>query len=134
QSRIYTLDGGDINLLVPGGFVNEGLAGLTNSTKNASDLGIVAERSGSVRAFSDGDFIVNRSRVFTLGGGDIVMWSSNGNIDAGRGAKTAVSAPAPTVIFDNQGNAVVDLSGVVAGSGIRAIITDKSVKPGSVDL
>jgi hypothetical protein len=134
QSRIYTLDGGNIEVLVPGGFVNEGLAGLSNSNKKPSDLGIVAQRSGSVHAFTDGDFIVNRSRVFTLGGGDIIMWSSKGNIDAGRGAKTAISAPAPTVTFDTAGNAVVDLSGAVAGSGIRAIVTDESIEPGSVDL
>ncbi len=134
QSRIYTLDGGDIDILVPGGYVNEGLASASNSTKAPSDLGIVAQRSGSVRAFTDGDFTVNRSRVFTLAGGDIVMWSSKGNIDAGRGAKTAISAPAPSVTFDSAGNAVVDLSGAVAGSGIRAIITNQSIAPGAVDL
>ena len=134
QSRIYTLDGGDINLLVPGGLVNEGVAGSTNVSKKPSELGIVAQRAGSVRTFSSGDFTVNQSRVFTLAGGDITMWSSNGNIDAGRGAKSAISAPQPNIVFDASGNAQIDFSGAVSGSGIRAIITDSSISPGDVDL
>ena len=134
QSRIYTLDGGDINLLVPGGLVNEGVAGSTSVSKTPSELGIVAQRAGSVRTFSSGDFTVNQSRVFTLAGGDITMWSSNGNIDAGRGAKSAISAPQPNIVFDASGNAQIDFSGAVSGSGIRAIITDSNISPGDVDL
>ena len=34
-----------------------------------------------------------QSRIITEQGGNIVMWSSNGDIDAGEGAKTSVSAP-----------------------------------------
>ena len=52
-SRIYTLDGGDIRLLSPGGEINAGLASppaAFNSTKDASELGIVAQRSGNISA------------------------------------------------------------------------------------
>ncbi|MGD8558039.1 MAG: filamentous hemagglutinin family protein [Gammaproteobacteria bacterium] len=129
-SRIYTLDGGDINLLVPGGMVNGGLA---VATKEANELGVVAQREGNINAFTDGDYIVNQSRVFTLLGGDITMWSSFGDIDAGRGAKTAVSAPEPNISFDASGNVVIDFSGAINGSGIRAIQTG-DVKAGDVGL
>jgi len=135
-SKIYTLAGGDINLLVPGGLIN---AGLTSAPANApkkaaSELGIVAQGTGSVRVFVRDDFQVNQSRVFTLQGGDILMWSSQGNIDAGRGAKTAISAPPPQFQIDSQGNVKFNAAGAIAGSGIRAILTGKNITPGNVNL
>jgi len=138
-SRIYSTDGGNIDILVPGGSVNAGLALpaaelKSRYGKSASDLGIVAQRQGDVMALTYGDFVVNQSRVFTLLGGDIVMWSSFGNIDAGRGAKSAIAAPEPTLTFDNDGNVVIDLGGAIAGSGIRAITTSPDIAAGDVDL
>jgi filamentous hemagglutinin family protein len=136
QSRIYTLDGGDINIVVPHGTVNVGAAQAAAGgvTKLPSQLGIVAEKAGAVRAFVDGDFLVNASRVFTLGGGDILIWSSNGNIDAGRGAKTTISAPEPTITIDPQGNVQQNFGAAIAGSGIRGILAVPDVAPGDVDL
>ncbi|HUI60138.1 MAG TPA: filamentous hemagglutinin family protein [Steroidobacteraceae bacterium] len=136
-SHIYTLDGGDINLVVPHGSVDVGVAQASASVgvqKPPYQLGIVAEQSGSVRALVDGDFLVNSSRVFTLGGGDILIWSSNGSIDAGRGAKTTISAPPPTITIDSQGNVTQNFGAAVAGSGIRGILTVNNVPPGDVDL
>ena len=135
-SQIYTLAGGDINLLVPGGLVNAGLATTPANAPNKlpSQLGIVAQGTGSVRAFAQDDFLVNQSRVFTLQGGDILMWSTLGNIDAGRGAKTAISAPPPTFTTSADGKVTANFSDAVAGSGIRAIVTRPGVAPGSVDL
>jgi len=135
-SKIYTLSGGDINLLVPGGLVNTGLANPppTAPKKSPSELGIVAQGTGSMRAFVRDDFLVNQSRVFTLQGGDILMWSSRGNIDAGRGAKTAISAPPPKFRIDAFGNVKFDAADAIAGSGIRAIVTGKDVTPGDVNL
>jgi hypothetical protein len=72
--------------------------------------------------------------VFTLGGGDITIWSTLGDIDAGRGAKSAISAPAPQILIDGAGNVIVDLAGAVAGSGIRGILTDPALEPGDVNL
>lgn len=118
-SRIHTVDGGDINLLVPGGEVNAGLAVAFAGSKPASDLGIVAQRAGAVNAVVNGNFQVNQSRVFAMDGGDITLWSSNGNIDAGRGAKSAIAAPPPIVTFDERGNLQVEFPPVVSGSGIR---------------
>jgi hypothetical protein len=136
-SRIYTLDGGNINLLVPGGLINVGLANPPPNapTRQPDQLGIVAQGPGSVSAFTYGDVDVNQSRIFTLDGGNILIWSSTGNIDAGRGAKTAISAPAPTITVDpNSGQVTIDLTGAVAGSGIRTINTEPGVTPGNVNL
>jgi len=71
--------------------------------------------------------------VFTLRGGDILIWSSDGNIDAGRGAKSTVSAPPPQLSFDSDGKMSLKVV-AVAGSGIRALLTDKSIDPRSVDV
>jgi filamentous hemagglutinin family protein len=139
-SRIYTLDGGSISLLAPGGAVNVGLANpppdlaLLGINRKPSDLGIVAARQGDVQIFASNDVLVNESRVFTLGGGNIAIWSTLGNIDAGRGAKTAISAPPPVVIADSAGNVITDFSTAVAGSGIRTILTGDATKAGDVDL
>ena len=135
-SRIYTLSGGDIDLSVPGGLVNVGLANAPPSlgTRDPSTLGIVAQGSGSVDIYSRGDVLVSSSRIFTLGGGDILIWSNEGSIDAGRGAKSAVSAPPPQVIVAADGTVRLSFAGAAAGSGIRTIQTDPSQPFGNVDL
>ncbi|MDO9106869.1 MAG: filamentous hemagglutinin family protein [Methylovulum sp.] len=135
-SQIKTLAGGGINLAVPGGAVNVGLAGKVGGIqKGADELGIVAQQAGDVNAFSLGDFNVNQSRVFTMGGGDIAIWSSAGNIDAGKGAKSAISAPAPITSVDAKGNIITVFPPIVSGSGIQTINPqDKAKKQGNVYL
>lgn len=132
-SKIHTVAGGDINLLVPGGMVNAGLAVAFSGAKPASELGIVAQRDGAINGMVNGDFQVNQSRVFAMNGGDITLWSSNGNIDAGRGAKAAIAAPPPIVTFDAQGNLKVEFPPVVSGSGIRTAAST-APRPGDVFL
>jgi len=119
-SKIHSTDGGDINLYAPNGGVNAGLAVNSSGAKDASDLGVVAIKKGAVHSLVRDDFQVNTTRVMTLGGGDIVIGSTEGDIDAGRGAKTALAAPPPIVRFDEKGNMIVELPTAVAGSGIRA--------------
>jgi len=133
-SKIHTVDGGDIDLLAPGGRIDAGLAVAFAGAKPPSELGVVAERSGAINAFLDGDFQVNRSRVFTLDGGDITVWSAHGDVDAGRGAKSALAAPPPVVSFDAQGNLVVTFPPVISGSGIRTASTTAGTAPGDVVL
>lgn len=119
-SRIHSTDGGDINLYAPNGGVNAGLAVNASGSKDASKLGVVAVKQGAIHSIVRDDFQVNTTRVMTLGGGDIVIGSTDGNIDAGRGAKTALASPPPIVRFDTQGNVIVEFPPAVAGSGIRA--------------
>ena len=135
-SEIYTLDGGNVTLLAPGGVINVGVAvpPPLKAGRSASTLGIVAEGAGDVSIYSKGDVNVNASRIFTLGGGNILIWSNEGSIDAGRGAKTAISAPPPRVLVSSDGTVTVDFSGAVAGSGIRTIQTDPTIALGNVDL
>ncbi len=133
-SQITTRDGGDINLVVPGGLINAGVADTTTITKKAADLGIAALRDGDINALVHGDFLVNESRVFALDGGDILVWSSTGDINAGKGAKTALSIPPPTITRDDNGNPVVEFPLAVEGSGIRATVATPGREPGNVYL
>jgi hypothetical protein len=133
SSQIKTERGGNINLLTPGGGVNAGLA--IASSKPPSEIGIVTIKGGDVNAFVNNDFMVNQSRVFTLQGGNILMWSSYGNIDAGKGSKSVSSTPAPLLMVDLvTGTFNVDATSSVVGSGIRVLLANKNVVPGDVDL
>ena len=80
--------------------------------------GVLTLRGGQIRSFTDGDFILNQSRVFSQAGGDITMWSSNGDLNAGQGPKSASNFPPITVRFDENGLAEVNSAGSVAGAGI----------------
>ena len=137
-SKVYTVGGGDINLLAPGGLINVGLAIAPTAfgvSKPNSDLGIVAAQQGSINMVSYGDIDVNQSRVFAADGGDILMWSTQGNIDAGRGARSAISAPPPTITINPQTGTVTQVfPNALTGSGIQALSTTPGTSPGSVDL
>ena len=132
-SQIKTEQGGDITIAAPGGIVNAGLAAAGAIAKSPSQLGVVTVRGGDVRAVTSGDFQVNQSRVFTVGGGDILMWSSHGNIDAGKGAKTASATPPPRVLIRGD-QIVLDTSQSIAGSGIGVLLGRAGIAPGDVDL
>jgi len=131
-SQIRSERGGRVELLVPGGFVNAGLEVSGGVTKPNSDLGIVSLRGGELLGFVRGDFQVNQSRVFTLGGSDLMLYSALEDIDAGKGAKTVSSTPPPVIRIVN-GQVVFDFSGAVTGSGIAAL-TSTGGDPGTVDL
>ena len=136
-SQIYTLDGGNISALAPGGEIDVGLATPPTAfgiTKQPAQLGMVAEGTGNVSALAYGDFEVNESRVFAANGGDILVWSTEGNIDAGRGAKTSISAAPPTITIGPNGQPIVTFPAALTGSGIQALATSAGVEPGAVSL
>ena len=122
NSQIKTEQGGAIDLFAPGGSVYAGLT-VGVSANDASKQGIFTIQDGAIRSLVKNDFLVNQGRVFTLGGGDITLVSQNGNIDAGRGAKTATSAPPPRVTIDANGSVKLDVSSSISGSGIATLKT-----------
>jgi hypothetical protein len=93
------------------------------AVRPAASLGIFTIRGGDIRALVKDDFAVNTGRVFSLRGGDISLVSQYGNIDAGRGSKTASSAPPPLLTTDQNGNTKIDISASIAGSGIATLRT-----------
>ncbi|MGP1717476.1 MAG: filamentous hemagglutinin family protein [Methylophilus sp.] len=116
QSQIVTARDGNINLLLPGGLLNAGVA--ADPANLPHGIGIITERGGYINVYAEKGFEVNQSKVKTLFGGDLIAWVNNGDIDAGRGSKTAVSIPERNPIIDNQGNVTVEVKGVASGSGL----------------
>ncbi|MGO9930329.1 MAG: filamentous haemagglutinin family protein [Steroidobacteraceae bacterium] len=147
-SQLKTEQGGDIDLLVPGGSVVVGVANPPSTLSTAKEiytatglvipaevnLGILVLGQGAIQGFANQDFTVNQSRILTLEGGDIILWASNGNIDAGKGAKSASGAPPPVIVTDANGNLFVDPSNSVSGSGIGQLLTTPGIKAGLVNL
>lgn len=121
-SQIKTEQGGDVDLLAPFGSVYAGLTQGVAAAK-AANQGIFTIRGGDLRAMVNQDFLVNQGRVFTVGGGDITLVSQTRNIDAGKGAKTASSAPPPIIKISPDGNVSVDVSSSISGSGIATLRT-----------
>lgn len=134
-SRVKTERGGNIDFMVPGGDLVVGLANTPQALLDVGNnvLGMVVAGSGDLRGFSRGDMLVNQSRMLTVGGGDVLLWSSEGDIDAGKGKKTASAVPPPVVGIDGQGNVTQVLQGAVAGSGIGALQSG-ATPAGDVDL
>ena len=142
QSSIQTYGGSDIDLWAPGGDI---IVGLTTPSLGRT-VGVLTNAGGAIRGLSAGDFSINQGKVITAQGGDILLFSSRGSIDAGRGAKTSLSTPPPQrkPILDAEGNQVgvqVIVSAAAAGSGIQTLTSDPdglgpatTPKPGDVYL
>jgi hypothetical protein len=134
-SRLKTAQGGSIAFMNPGGNVVVGLANTPAALVDVGNnvLGMVVAAAGDIKGFSRGDMLVNQSRMLTVGGGDVMLWSSEGGIDAGKGKKTASAVPPPVIKVDAQGNVTQELQGAASGSGIGAL-SSAGIKAGDVDL
>ena len=129
---LRTRNGGGISIVAPGG----GLALANTAIGNPlAPPGIVTESGGRISIFTRDDVSVGIGRIFTLRGGDQVVWSSQGDIAAGSAPKTVQSAPPTRVLIDPQSGAVqTDLAGLATGGGIGVLNAVRDVPPGSVDL
>jgi filamentous hemagglutinin len=69
-----------------------------------------------------------------VGGGNVLLWSSEGDIDAGKGKKTATAVPPPIIKVDaSTGKVTQELQGAASGSGIGALSTGGTTA-GDIDL
>ncbi len=135
-STIKTLGGSGIDLLAPGGNINVGLP-----TPQQGDIGIVTTFGGGIRSYLKGDFNVNLSKVVSLQGGDILIYTEQGNIDAGRGARSSRTTQPPRRVIKPDGTIVFIPPREASGSGIRSLTSDPdgpgplvAPKPGDVFL
>jgi hypothetical protein len=99
------------------------------------DQGIFTEDGGNISIFTKGSIIVGTSRIFTLRGGNEILWSTTGDIAAGESPKTVQEAPPTQVIVDPQSaNVQTDLGGLATGGGIGVLASVEGVPAGNVDL
>ncbi|GEP44332.1 filamentous haemagglutinin family protein [Brevifollis gellanilyticus] len=133
QARdIRTKNGGDITLFAPGGGLQLASSILGSSL---APPGIITDAGGNINIFTHTSVDLGISRIFTLRGGNQVIWSSTGDIAAGSSSKTVQAAPPTRVIIDPQSaDVATDLAGLATGGGIGVLASVKGVPPGSVDL
>ena len=138
--NIRTTNGGDISIFAPGGGIALGNTlppTPVNSTSKTGlpPPGIVTDSGGNINIFTNQNVDVGVARIFTLRGGNEIIWSSEGNIAAGKSSKTVQTAPPTQVLIDPQsGNVETDLSGLATGGGIGVLAAIAGVAPGNVDL
>ncbi|HWV51692.1 filamentous haemagglutinin family protein [Pseudorhodoplanes sp.] len=154
-ATIETLYGGNVTILGPGGRVLAGSVVATSAQierrnyvglslfkpvqnitygGNGSYIlaippgfeGVLTQRGGFINTFTDGDFLLNQSRLFTVSGGDITMWSSNADLNGGQGAKTTPNFPPVVVRLNEDMIPTVDRTGATTGAGIATF----PAKPG----
>lgn len=129
---IRTRNGGDISIIVPGGGLTMASTTLGNPL---TPPGIVTEAGGNISIFTDQSVNIGIGRIFTLRGGNAIIWSSRGDIAAGSSSRTIAAAPPTRVLIDPQSATVeTDLAGLATGGGIGVLATVEGVKPGDVDL
>jgi len=142
SSTIQTQQGGDVTLLGPGG---QALIGSTSAPSQFTDargritagpntMGLLTLESGNVNVFTDRSLLLAQSRVFTEQGGDVTIWSSNGDINAGQGAKTSSEVPPPTFLCDVDAWCRVDARGQVSGAGIATLQSVEGAPQGNAYL
>jgi len=132
QSQISTTSPGADIYLVAMKNIDVGRSALNQANAGAS--GIFTDKGGAIDILSVGDLNVNASRVMTFFGGDILVWSDQGNINAGRGSKTAISAQpphkVPVVVAGQLVGYKLEFNPPSVGSGIRAVTYDPNTSPG----
>jgi filamentous hemagglutinin family protein len=132
SKEITTVNGGDIDIVDPSGQLT---VGVNLAGAQPVEQGIFTDNGGNISVFTQGSVNLGTSRVFTLHGGNIIIWSSQGNIDAGNSSKTVATAPPTVVLVDPQSADVeIDLAGLATGGGIGVLATVAGVPPGNVDL
>ncbi|TCV91773.1 filamentous hemagglutinin family protein [Luteibacter rhizovicinus] len=142
STSIQTQQGGDITILGPGG---QALIGSTSAPPpialadgtlldGPNTMGVLTLEQGNINMFTDRSVLLAQSRIFTEQGGNLVMWSSNGDINAGQGAKTTAEIPPPTYLCDVDAWCRIDARGQVSGAGIATLQTIEGAPPGNVFL
>jgi hypothetical protein len=142
-STIQTQRGGDVSIVGPGG---EALLGSVsappvivdsvtgNLLAGPNTQGILTLQQGNVSIFTDTSTLLAQSRIFTEQGGDVTIWSSNGDINAGKGAKTNSEIPPVRYLCTVDAWCFQDSAGQVSGAGIATLQTIPEAPEGSVYL
>jgi len=121
HSLIETQTGGDINILGSGGNAYVGSNASDNLTP--AQQGILTLQGGSIRTYTDGSVEIYQSRIFTEQGGDVDMFSANGDLNAGKGKKSSAAYPPLQLVCDIDGYCRVSPAGLVTGAGIGALLS-----------
>ncbi|VVU49070.1 filamentous hemagglutinin [Burkholderia anthina] len=143
STTIQTQQGGNVSILGPGG---QALIGSTSAPPQIVDsatgktiagpgtMGVLTLEKGDINIFTDRSVLLAQSRIFTEQGGDMTIWSSNGDINAGKGAKSSADTPPPQYVCDANHYCTVDARGQVTGAGIATLQSVPGVPIGTINL
>jgi len=142
NTTIQTQQGGNVNILAPGGQALLGSSSAPPVIVNGqgqiiagpNTMGVLTLREGDINIFTDRSVQLAQSRIFTEQGGDIVAWSSNGDINAGKGAKTTTEIPPLSFQCDLDAYCLINPSGEVSGAGIATLQTIAGAATGNAFL
>ena len=131
DAGISTLFGGSIQILSPGG---SDVFGTTGGPAPGASSGVTTQGSGDIDIYALSSVLLGQSRIFTTFGGNILIWSAEGDINAGRGAKTTVIYPPPLIAYDPYGSITLAPAVPTNGAGIATLAPIAGTLPGNVDL
>ncbi|WP_447725922.1 filamentous haemagglutinin family protein [Sphingomonas koreensis] len=129
-SGVRTLFGGNVELLVAGGQTLVGVG----SVAPPSTAGVLSMGSGDIDIYSRRSVQLGQSRVFTTFGGDLLIWSAEGDINAGRGSKSTAVFQPPRRIYDRYGIVTLSPPTQNTGAGIATLAPIPEIPAGDVDL
>jgi filamentous hemagglutinin family protein len=130
-SMIRTYLGGDVDIVAPGGIVQ---VSALSSNATGDKNGILTINGGEIRITTGLGTIINKSRVLTARGGDITIWSTFGDIDAGKGKKSALTNPPSSYLLSPDGTISYEISPSFTGSGISTQKGAPDAPESDVDL
>jgi hypothetical protein len=142
STTIQTQQGGNVTILGPGGQALVGSTSAPPAIVNSRGVviagpgtqGILTLEQGNINIFTDTSLLLAQSRVFTEQGGDMTIWSSNGDINAGKGSKSSADIPPPDYVCDVNHYCTVDVRGEVTGAGIATLQSIPGAPPGDINL
>ncbi len=129
-SGIHTDFGGAIQTLAPGG---ETIVGVEGATPPGS-AGFITQGTGDIDIYAQDSVLLGESRVLTTFGGNVLVWSAQGDINAGRGAKTTVVYAPVQRVYDDYGNVSLSPSVPSTGAGIGTLNPIPQILPGNINL
>ncbi|MEP9359950.1 filamentous haemagglutinin family protein [Sphingomonas sp. KR3-1] len=126
SSVLQTLAGGRMSIFAPYGTVVIGVPG-------DSGGGAYTGRGGEINVVAHDDIPVGDGRLLTVLGGRLLAWSSWGDINAGKGAKTSQINLGNFVSLDNDGQVRSSVLPPIPGSGIGTLVAP-GFPPADVEL
>jgi len=117
-STIAAIGGGNLNLTSTGGSMDLGSSELLGNSTRDLGFGVFTSGNGNVNVTALNNISVDGSRIATYNGGNIVIESLQGNVDAGNGGASYIQVP---VAYVNPANGAAQVYREAAfGSGIVA--------------
>jgi filamentous hemagglutinin family protein len=101
---------------------------------NAQRAGVLTTDGGEINVLTHASVTLNQSRLLTAKGGNVMIWSSWGDIAAGKGAQTSLSPAFFDYGLDLLARMKREPAGLPTGAGIGTLSTQDGTPPADVDL